>query len=71
MEETLGKRIVQNRKRLSLTQDQPAERLGVTAQAVSKWENNQSCPDITLLPRLAESFGTTTDALLGIEPQQM
>ena len=67
MDETLGKRIVQNRKRMGLTQDQLAERLGVTAQAVSKWENDQSCPDITTLPRLAEIFGITTDALLGVE----
>lgn len=68
MEETLGKRIVQNRKRLGLTQDALAEKLGVTAQAVSKWENDQSCPDITMLPRLAEIFRTTTDTLLGVEP---
>ena len=67
MEETLGKRIVQNRKRLGLTQDALAEKLGVTAQAVSKWENDQSCPDITMLPRLAAVFGVTTDALLGLE----
>ena len=69
MEDTLGKRIAANRKRLGLTQDALAEKLGVTAQAVSKWENDQSCPDITTLPRLAEIFGTTTDALLGIRPQ--
>ena len=67
MEETLGKRIVHNRKRLGLTQDALAEKLGVTAQAVSKWENDQSCPDITMLPRLAEIFGITTDSLLGLE----
>ena len=66
MEETLGKRIVQHRKRLGMTQDALAEKLGVTAQAVSKWENDQSCPDITMLPKLAEIFGTSTDALLGI-----
>lgn len=65
MEHTLGKRIVQHRKRCGLTQDQLAEKLGITAQAVSKWENDQSCPDITILPKLAELFGTTTDALLG------
>ena len=67
MEQTLGKRIMQHRKRLNLTQDQLAEKLGVTAQAVSKWENDQSCPDINMLPRLAELFGTSTDALLGHE----
>ena len=65
MEETLGKRIVRHRKGLGLTQDQLAEQLGITAQAVSKWENDQSCPDITTLPRLAAIFGTSTDALLG------
>ena len=66
MEETLGKRIVRHRKAMGMTQDQLAERLGVTAQAVSKWENDQSCPDITTLPKLAEIFGTSTDALLGV-----
>ena len=52
MEQTLGKRIIEHRKALGLTQDQLAEKLGVTAQAVSKWENDQSCPDITMLPKL-------------------
>ncbi len=70
MAQTLGKRIVQHRKRLGLTQDQLAEKLGVTAQAVSKWENDQSCPDISMLPKLAEIFGITTDALLGTAPQE-
>ena len=65
MEQTLGKRIVANRKRLELTQDQLAEQLGVTAQAVSKWENDQSCPDIGILPKLANIFGISTDELLG------
>ena len=37
MEQTIGRRIMENRKRLGLTQDQLAEQLGVTAQAVSKW----------------------------------
>ena len=69
MAQTLGKRIMENRKKLGLTQDQLAEKLGVTAQAVSKWENDQSCPDITMLPKLAEIFGTTTDTLLGWQAQ--
>lgn len=71
MEETLGKRISARRKGLGLTQDALAERLGVTAQAVSKWENDQSCPDITMLPKLAEVFACTTDALLGIERNEI
>ena len=65
MEETLGKRIVAHRKRLGMTQDQLAEKMGITAQAVSKWENDQSCPDISALPELADIFGITVDALLG------
>ena len=67
MEETLGKRIMRHRKNLGLTQEQLAEQLGVTAQAVSKWENDLSCPDITMLPKLTRIFGTTADALLGSE----
>jgi len=70
MEETLGKRIVSNRKRVGLTQDKLAEALGITAQAVSKWENDQSCPDISMLPALASIFGISVDALLGLaEPK--
>lgn len=70
MEQTLGKRIMQHRKELKLTQDQLAEKLGVTAQAVSKWENDQSCPDISILPKLAAIFGISTDQLLGSEPEE-
>ena len=49
---------------MKLTQDQLAESLGVTAQAVSKWENDVSCPDISILPQLADILHTTTDYLL-------
>ena len=66
MEETLGKRIMRHRKALGLTQDQLAEQLGITAQAVSKWENDQSCPDIAMLPRIARVFGISVDELLGV-----
>lgn len=69
MELTLGKRIAQHRKKLGLTQDQLAESLGVTAQAVSKWENDQSCPDINMLPKLAQIFGVSIDSLLGNDNQ--
>ena len=70
MEQTLGKRISFNRRKIGLTQEQLAEKLGVTAQAVSKWENDQSCPDIATLPKLAEIFKVTTDSILGIEDPQ-
>lgn len=65
MESTIGKRIAAGRKQMRLTQDQLAEKLGLTAQAVSKWENDLSCPDITMLPKLADIFGMSTDELLG------
>ena len=66
--ETLGKRIAQLRKAKGYTQEQLAEKVGVSAQAVSKWENDISCPDITLLPLLADLFGVTVDELLGVKP---
>jgi len=69
MESTLGKRISAYRKKMGLTQDQLAEKLGLTAQAVSKWENDLSCPDITILPKLADIFGVSTDVLLGREAE--
>ena len=62
---TIGDRIKYHRKRLGMTQEQLAERMGVSAQAVSKWENNLSCPDISVLPELAEVFGISVDELLG------
>ncbi len=70
MQQTLGKRIMEHRKRLGLTQDALAEKLGITAQAISKWENDLSCPDIAMLPRLAEIFGISTDQLLGMETKE-
>lgn len=64
MNDTLGTRITQKRKNLGFTQEELAEKLGVSAQAVSKWENDLSCPDITLLPTLAKVLDTTIDELL-------
>lgn len=64
MANTLGSRITECRKSKGITQDQLAEYMGVSSQAVSKWENDLSCPDITLLPRLADYFGITIDELL-------
>ena len=55
------------RRKLGLTQEALAQRLGVTNQAVSKWESGQSCPDIALLPQLADLFGITIDELFGRE----
>ena len=62
----LGKTIAEKRKLLAMTQEDLAAKLGVSPQAVSKWENNLSCPDITLLPDIANIFGITVDELLGV-----
>lgn len=61
---TLGARIVKYRKEKGLTQEAMAEQMGVSSQAVSKWENDVSCPDISLLPQLSRVLGVTTDELL-------
>ena len=50
---TIGKVIRKYRKLANLTQEEMAVRLGVTAPAVNKWENENSCPDITLLAPIA------------------
>ena len=68
-EMTLGQRIAALRRQKEMTQETLAEALGVSPQAVSKWENDISCPDIMLLPRLAMMLGVTVDALLSGEPE--
>jgi transcriptional regulator with XRE-family HTH domain len=60
-----GQRIAAYRKERGLTQESLAQRLGVTNQAVSKWESDQCCPDIMLLPALADEFGVSLDELFG------
>ena len=64
MEMTIGKRIAQLRKEKGLTQDELSQMMEVSAQAVSKWENDQTCPDIASLPKLAKILGVTVDELL-------
>lgn len=61
---SLGRRIQSLRKQQGLTQDALAEIMGISPQAVSKWENSQSCPDIMTLPLLARQLDVTIDQLL-------
>ncbi|MCI8442220.1 MAG: helix-turn-helix transcriptional regulator [Provencibacterium sp.] len=70
MENTLGARIAQYRRRANMTQEQLAEYMEVSPQAVSKWENDLTCPDIAALPKLAELFQISVDMLLRGEAMQ-
>lgn len=60
----LGKTILELRKARNLTQEDMAAELGVTAAAVSKWENGYTLPDIMMLCAIADYFQVTTDELL-------
>ncbi len=62
----IGNKIKQLRHKSSLTQEQLAEKLSVSAQSVSKWENSVAMPDITLLPLLAGAFGVSIDELFDL-----
>ena len=66
----LGKKIKQLRYKAGLTQEQLAEKLGIGAQSVSKWENAVAMPDITSLPLLAEIFGVSIDDLFDLTSEQ-
>lgn len=63
----LGMTIGRLRRKVGMTQEQLAQQLDVTNQAVSKWETDQCCPDVALLPKLADILGVTMDELFGRE----
>ena len=62
--EEFGRRLASLRRRSGKKQRQIAEELGLTPQAVSKWEAGKCCPDIEILPELAAFFGVSIDELL-------
>ena len=64
----IGNRIKEKRRERNLTQEELASMLGVTKAAVSKWENEESYPDITLLPQIAQVFHMTMDDLFDFAP---
>ena len=66
----LSARIKQLRTDFGMTQKELAGKVGVTSQAVSKWERGDECPDIYLLPALAAVFGVTTDEILGYNREE-
>ena len=65
-----GANIALFRGKAGVTQAVLAERLGVTAQAISKWETGGGYPDVETIPLLASQLGTTTDALFGVEKNE-
>lgn len=64
----IGNKIKAKRKERNLTQEELASMLGVTKAAVSKWENEESYPDIMLLPQIAQLFHMTMDDLFDFSP---
>ena len=68
---TIANRIQNLRKTKGISQEQLAEKIGVSRQAVSKWESEQSIPDIDKIILMSDFFNVTTDSLLkGIETSQ-
>lgn len=63
--QTIGEKISALRKQRKMTQDELAEKMGVSSQAVSKWETNMSIPDLPSLINLADFFGITLDERSG------
>ncbi len=70
MKLNIGENIRNNRRRLDMTQEQLADRLGVSFQSVSRWECGATYPDMELLPAIARIFGITTDSLLDCTNEQ-
>lgn len=70
MKKPISEKIIELRKAKNMTQEQLGERLGVSGQAVSKWENGSSMPDILLLPDLCELLDTSLDVLLEVSATQ-
>ncbi len=63
----IGENIKTSRKALGLTQEELAVQIGVTPQAVSRWESGSGLPDVTLIVSLADALSVTTDMLLGVD----
>ena len=66
---TLGERIKACRQHAGMSQEKVAELVGISRQAVTKWESDQSAPNTENLFKLAEIFGTTVDLLLNSEEE--
>lgn len=67
----IGNKIKELRKKRGITQEHLADAIGISFQAVSKWENNVALPDITLMPLLANFFGVSMDELFDFSLDEM
>ncbi|MGN1346771.1 MAG: helix-turn-helix transcriptional regulator [Eubacteriales bacterium] len=70
MEIAIGSKIKQLRRTYDRTQEAMAQALGVTSQAISRWENGTGYPDIEIIPAIANYFGVTIDALFGYDGER-
>ena len=68
---TIGTNIKRLRQNKGITQEVLGEVLGISGQAISKWENASALPDITILPKLADYFGISIDELIGYKPDAL
>ena len=66
----IGENIKTLRKAQDITQEKLAAYLNISYQAISKWENGTALPDITLVPKIANFFGVSSDYLLGINADE-
>ena len=67
MTNKIGEKIKNLRKKSNVTQEKFADYLGITFQAVSRWESGVCYPDLEMLPAIANYFNVTTDELLGVD----
>ena len=66
-QKVFGEKLRNHRKKLGMTQEEVAAHIGISYQAISKWERGDGYPDITMLPTLANYFGVSVDELIGMD----
>ena len=69
--EKMANYLIELRKGKDLSQASLAELMGVTFQAVSKWERSEAIPDITILEQLSKLYGVTIDEIINGEPKKI
>lgn len=69
--ESIGNNIKSIRKKIGLTQEELALQIGVTPQAISRWENGTGLPDVSLIVPLAKALSVSTDKLFGVEENKL